>query len=156
MERATALAKAKLWSDFWYEVLSIEAPTAEVTRMIDNTFAQLCPFIETAQHLKAKDSPLAALPHQDYAFEGQPGQIVDIAVESNDFQPQFEVLSLQGTALPQRSVTGDRRIPSAESPATRFHAMALVTLPDRGTYKIRVKSVNGDVGQYGLKVVWRW
>ncbi len=156
IERADIFAKANLWSDFWREVLSIDPPTAEVNRMVDNTFAQLCPLIETTQHLNAKAVPSSPQPYENYAFEGQPGQTIDIALESDDFQPQVEVLSPQGTVLPKEAVTGERRFPSAESTSTRFQTMALVTLPDRGTYQIRVKASNGEAGQYGLRAVWRW
>jgi hypothetical protein len=43
LQRANVFAKLQLWSDFWYEILTIEQPTTEVTQMIEAAFTHLCP-----------------------------------------------------------------------------------------------------------------
>jgi hypothetical protein len=43
LQRANVFAKLQLWSDFWYEILTIEQPSPEVTQMIEATFTHLCP-----------------------------------------------------------------------------------------------------------------
>jgi hypothetical protein len=43
LQRANIFAKLQLWSDFWYEVLTIEQPSTEVTQMVEVAFTQLCP-----------------------------------------------------------------------------------------------------------------
>jgi Domain of Unknown Function (DUF928) len=43
LQRANVFAKSQLWSDFWFEVLAIEQPSAEVRQMVEATFVHLCP-----------------------------------------------------------------------------------------------------------------
>jgi Domain of Unknown Function (DUF928) len=43
LQRANIFAKLQLWSDFWYEMLTIDRPTTEVTQMVEAAFTHLCP-----------------------------------------------------------------------------------------------------------------
>jgi hypothetical protein len=138
IERATALAKTHLWSDFWRDILVLQPMPPEVATLADNSFAQLCPLINTDQMLSL------TYPTSEQDFTGYANHLIEVEVTSDAFQPQVEVLSPEGKPL-SKDKTSDE-----PSPEKKFRTRAIVRLTEQGSYRIRVTAPPGKTGEFQL------
>ncbi len=99
-------------------------------------------------------SPRDGRPYEVRTVRLNAGQRYEISLESGDFDPMIELLSADAPDRGSRGGDDDEEciLASDDDGGEGNNALIEYTPDTSGTYKLRIKAVDGDLGRYTLKM----